>query len=186
MKKVLIGALICIAIVGVGFGGFKLYENYQSKSKQEAQEAKEEEMYAPITDDEVSKADALEVMPDNALDDKGRAVFAELYNRYGEELETRIQVTDEEIDKYMAEREMQYPAMKLVVEEDGAEKVYYIENVEDLGENPKPGDTSPFGKIVSLGELEEADKREVVKAVIHNMKISNVLVNRIRNVENAK
>lgn len=181
MKKILIVVIVLCAVAGVGFAGYKIYTDKVNISSE--QENKDEGIYSPITEEEIKNASVEATSSDALLSDEGRATFSELYTRYGKELESKIQVTDAEIDSYMADGEVQYPAIKVTAEKDGVQNVYYMDDKEGLGEDAKAGDETPLGKIVEIGELQDSDKREVVKAIIHNSKVSNVLVRRIEKSE---
>lgn len=115
------------------------------------------------------------------LTDEERDSFAKLYKEKGAEIEASTQVTQEEVKQYMDMHEgsIQYPSTKLVCNVDGKVKTYYIDGDEIL--DCKVGEESPYGTIESMSELSEEDKEKVVESIIHSDKVTNRLLQEIRN-----
>lgn len=171
-KKLITELLALLILVACAFGGYMLY-NKKSIDKS-------------VPNEETASEQKKDVDTTTPLTDKEKSSYAEAYQKNGQDIEKKTTVSDAEVNDYLAKnKDIQYPAKKLVTTDKGGnEKVYFLDGGSPILEhNYKKGDDTEYGKFVSLEDLSDADKKQVLTAIIHADKVSKEIIKEIRSNE---
>ena len=179
-RKVIIGLVVVCIVGGLGVVGYK-YLPKLTQNKTVNQVTQEELEVDKDTTAMVNSYENGERYTDSEpLTEEERKAYIQLYEKYGKKLSEKITVTDTDIAEAKAEG-IQYPARKLTVKDGNSTRTIYIEDVDE--EVFSVGSVSSYGEVVAYTELSEADKEEIVRSLVHNKKLSDILYKEVKSRE---
>lgn len=154
MKKIIV-TIISIVIIGCVAGGYYLYKSNKVKTEP----VKQESLQEPKKEDFTNKTDK------------------EVYIEKEKAINSSISITDDDVIKYMSKNDIQYPAKKLTTEDANKNKSHiFIDGGSTfLDKKHSKGEKTEYGLFVSLEELTDEDKKEVVKALLYNNKVDEAV-----------